>query len=248
MGGKPFTVEMVLTKERDFPDGEKSRLSQLLNDSLKVSFEYVVRTGMTDIQGMLREISENQKLTYTETRKISKDTEDIRISSQRIEAKVDTLLSKDSQNDPNNNALPPLRSNIFSSNVTVVGRDDMVNEIDEAFDSMNIIVLYGEGGIGKSVLADYYADKSRDLDSPNMAEIIAVHTLDSVWGKGVGHAMMEFALAELRRQGYHEVILWVFQVNDRARKFYERHGFTVDGAVKDSGFGNAQEVRYRRMI
>jgi predicted acetyltransferase len=90
--------------------------------------------------------------------------------------------------------------------------------------------------------------KSRDLDSPNTAEIIAIHSLDSVWSKGVGHAMMEFALAELRRLGYQEVMLWVFEANNRARKFYERHGFSTDGAVKDSGFRNVKEVRYRRVL
>jgi ribosomal protein S18 acetylase RimI-like enzyme len=87
-------------------------------------------------------------------------------------------------------------------------------------------------------------------DSKIIGMINFCHQLrvDSVWGKGVGHAMMEFALAELRRQGYHEVVLWVFEANDRARKFYERHGFTIDGAVKDSGFAGTQEVRYRRTI
>ncbi len=90
--------------------------------------------------------------------------------------------------------------------------------------------------------------KSRDEDMPDAAELVSIHSVDSVWGKGVGHAMMEFALADLRRQGYHEVMLWVFDANDRARKFYERHRFITDGAIKDSGFGNAQEVRYRRTI
>jgi predicted acetyltransferase len=90
--------------------------------------------------------------------------------------------------------------------------------------------------------------KSRDEDMLDAAELVSIHTLDSVWGKGVGHAMMKFVLAELRRQGYHEVLLWVFEQNARARKFYERHGFVADGAVKDSGLNNAQEVRYRRSI
>jgi predicted acetyltransferase len=90
-------------------------------------------------------------------------------------------------------------------------------------------------------------NKSRDKDLPNAAEVITVYTLESVWGKGVGHAMMEFALGELRRQGFHQVFLWVFEANDRARKFYERHGFIADGTVKDSGFENAQEMRYIRV-
>lgn len=40
-------------------------------------------------------------------------------------------------------------------------------------------------------------------------------------------------------------MLWTFEANARARRFYEKCGFVVGGAVKDSGFGNAKEVRYR---
>ena len=39
--------------------------------------------------------------------------------------------------------------------------------------------------------------------------------------------MMEYVLAQLQRKGYKSVILWVFEANTRARKFYEKHGFEL---------------------
>ncbi|MDR0946670.1 MAG: GNAT family N-acetyltransferase [Ruminococcus sp.] len=138
----------------------------------------------------------------------------------------------------------------------IITGDDMAKFADEKRHTANFKRIFENGGFAPTYIAALNGKqcgiisfgKSRNLDSPNTAEIIAIHSLDSVWGKGVGHAMMEFALAELRRQGYQEVMLWVFEANDRARKFYERHGFTVDDAVKDNGFGNVKEVRYKKPI
>ena len=46
-------------------------------------------------------------------------------------------------------------------------------------------------------------------------------------GKGYGSAMMEYVLAQLQQAQYESVILWVFEANPRARKFYEKHGFEL---------------------
>jgi GNAT superfamily N-acetyltransferase len=136
----------------------------------------------------------------------------------------------------------------------IITPDDMAKFTDVERHTANFRRVFENGSFAPTHIASLKGEqcgiisfgKDRDNDSPNTAEIIAIHTFDSVWGKGVGHAMMEFALAELRRQGYDEVMLWVFEANDRARKFYERHSFTADGTVMDSSFGNAKEVRYKR--
>jgi GNAT superfamily N-acetyltransferase len=60
-------------------------------------------------------------------------------------------------------------------------------------------------------------------------------------GTGVGHALFEH-VTTLRPDGFH---LWVFQQNERARRFYEAHGAV---AVEfTDGSGNEEEtpdVRY----
>ncbi len=89
---------------------------------------------------------------------------------------------------------------------------------------------------------------SRDEDLPDYGEVVAIYTLKEYWGTGVGKMLMDTALAELKRLGYKKVLLWAFEKNDRARRFYEKYGFKFDGTYKDSDFADkaaTREVRYR---
>ena len=56
------------------------------------------------------------------------------------------------------------------------------------------------------------------------------------WGSGAGTALLAAGVEELRRQGYAEASLWVLEDNPRARRFYEREGWTLDGARKEDEF------------
>ena len=60
-----------------------------------------------------------------------------------------------------------------------------------------------------------------------VGELICIHSLQNNWAKGYGSAMMEYVLAQLQQANYKSVILWVFEANTRARKFYEKHGFEL---------------------
>ena len=80
------------------------------------------------------------------------------------------------------------------------------------------------------------------------AEIVALHTLKRVWGKGVGRALMDKALADITEEGFFGVKLWVFRNNLRARKFYEKCGFTMTGHERFSQYDRAVETQYRRIL
>ena len=60
-----------------------------------------------------------------------------------------------------------------------------------------------------------------------VGELICIHSLQNNWAKGYGSVMMEYVLAQLQQTQYESVILWVFENNTRARKFYEKHGFEL---------------------
>ena len=49
-------------------------------------------------------------------------------------------------------------------------------------------------------------------------------------GAGIGRQLLEYALADFRRQGRPAVTLWVFRDNARARGLYTSAGFVLTGA------------------
>ena len=85
-------------------------------------------------------------------------------------------------------------------------------------------------------------DKARDEDMTGKAELICIHSLSGNWGKGYGSMMMERILTDIRDAGYPDVVLWVFTDNNRARRFYEKHGFQATDSVRE--LLGVEEVRY----
>ena len=85
----------------------------------------------------------------------------------------------------------------------------------------------------------------RDDDSAGLGEIYALYALPSVWGTGVGRALLRRA-TEALGDTFRGVALWVLEQNERARGFYERAGFRVDGRTKDEELGGrvVRELRY----
>jgi GNAT superfamily N-acetyltransferase len=71
--------------------------------------------------------------------------------------------------------------------------------------------------------------------------------LDPAWiGRGLGERFL--ALAEERSPS--GLQLWTFQMNESARRFYERHGFvvaeTTDGAANEERLPDVRYVRLSR--
>jgi ribosomal protein S18 acetylase RimI-like enzyme len=75
---------------------------------------------------------------------------------------------------------------------------------------------------------------SRDEDAgPDTAELSAFYVDPDRWRGGIGRALLDTALAQLRSAGWEEVTLWVLAANHPARAFYATLGFTTDGATGD---------------
>lgn len=88
--------------------------------------------------------------------------------------------------------------------------------------------------------------QNRGGSSPGCAELICIHSLQNQWHRGYGSMMMRYLLAEMGKAGYTEVILWVFKENKRSRAFYEKHGFSLTGQMKND-FGPI-EIMYHRFL
>ena len=82
-----------------------------------------------------------------------------------------------------------------------------------------------------------------------VGELYALYLLPTWWSAGVGRALMTSVLDALRGDRYRRVVLWVLADNARARRFYGRAGFTVDGGTNIlTGLGGVLEVRYTRDV
>ncbi|WP_439663087.1 GNAT family N-acetyltransferase [Lentzea sp. HUAS TT2] len=96
-------------------------------------------------------------------------------------------------------------------------------------------------GLVDDVVAGFVAvGPSREPDAA--FELYAIYVLPSAWGTSLGYELARAALGDEQ-----DVVLWVFDENPRARRFYERLGFRADGTVKTETVGGAElkEIRYR---
>lgn len=87
-----------------------------------------------------------------------------------------------------------------------------------------------------------YWDKTRETDMEGFAELICIHSLQDNWGKGYGSRLMDRVLDDVYVAGYRKIMLWVFDENVRARKFYEAKGFKKSATQKE--MRGAVEVMY----
>ena len=86
-----------------------------------------------------------------------------------------------------------------------------------------------------------------DLGPGRPGEVYAIYVEPESWGDGVGRALLAAAVDLLQADDMDPLVLWVLEGNARARAFYERAAWRLDGAARTETFGGeeAGEVRYR---
>jgi ribosomal protein S18 acetylase RimI-like enzyme len=71
---------------------------------------------------------------------------------------------------------------------------------------------------------------SEDADAQDKTgEVYAIYLDPEQVGTGLGRALFEHAVGDLRERGFTEATLWVLETNERARRFYEVAGWKPDG-------------------
>ena len=72
-------------------------------------------------------------------------------------------------------------------------------------------------------------------------EIWAIYLLEESRSKGYGKEILNFAITELKSIGNKTIVLWVFEENHKARRFYEKNGLRFDGTKREND-------RYGKML
>jgi GNAT superfamily N-acetyltransferase len=78
-------------------------------------------------------------------------------------------------------------------------------------------------------------------------ELEDLHVVPSAWGTGVARELLRATVSALDAAGADAPFLWVGEANGRARRFYEREGWTYDGTREPSPLGPMQ-LRYRLSV
>ena len=88
--------------------------------------------------------------------------------------------------------------------------------------------------------------KSRFSDFPDFGEIVSIYLLPQYMGKGYGKLLLDAVIKELVLLGFDDIFLWVLEENHRAKKFYEKAGFTASGHYLDDNIGgkDLREMQY----
>lgn len=87
---------------------------------------------------------------------------------------------------------------------------------------------------------------SPDADLPAGAgEVHGLYLDPDVIGTGLGRRLYAHAVTDLAERGHSPIVVWHFDGNHRAARFYERAGFALDGARRPSDL-RVPEVRRRR--
>ena len=91
---------------------------------------------------------------------------------------------------------------------------------------------------------------SRDDDADeSIYEVNGIYLHPDYYRQGIGTQAMDFVFDKARNLGKSAVTLWVLAKNINSIRFYEKIGFTADGASKEYDYGQPTEIiRMRREI
>jgi len=93
------------------------------------------------------------------------------------------------------------------------------------------------------------ACRDADVDPARTGEIWGIYLAPRHWRKGIGGQLCLHAERVLASRHYLQAVLWVFEGNAAARRFYEAMGFEVDGASKMLSPGAPlKAIRYRKQL
>lgn len=99
--------------------------------------------------------------------------------------------------------------------------------------------LLGPSGEGE-LIGFARSAPSDDPEAPRPTKLDSLYTRASTHGSGLGARLLDGVVGDL------PAYAWIVTANDRARRFYEKHGFALDGLGHP--YGPWDDARCSRMV
>jgi RimJ/RimL family protein N-acetyltransferase len=98
---------------------------------------------------------------------------------------------------------------------------------------LTIVAEYQEGKGGKKLVGNLTLSAQRNLKKMKHVRVLAMLIIDGYREKGVGSALMDYAISWAKKNKEIEKIsLSVFSTNERAINLYKKFGFEVEGILR----------------
>jgi GNAT superfamily N-acetyltransferase len=86
-----------------------------------------------------------------------------------------------------------------------------------------------------------------DRADPTLGDLYALYLDPGHWGRGIGAPLHAAALDRLATHGFTHAGLWILDGNERAQRFYLRHGWTDTGRTQIDRGPQDIELHERRL-
>lgn len=111
------------------------------------------------------------------------------------------------------------------------------------------VVAEVEGAIAGTVAFMSPVRHSRPSDEPGLAHLLNLFVRPPHWGTGLARTLHAGTIAEAAGRGYTSIRLFTPAGQARARRFYEREGWSQAGApFAEEHIGGLEIVEYRRPL
>ena len=107
------------------------------------------------------------------------------------------------------------------------------------------LYVYEEDEIVKGFIT---IGKCRDEDKKDSFELWGIYVEPLMMNIGIGTKLLEYCEKIAVEQKYNENMLWVFEENKIARRFYEKHGYFLDGKEDVMPNSPIKIVRYIKYL
>ncbi len=106
----------------------------------------------------------------------------------------------------------------------------LMTEQISAPDSVFFIAFADGRAVGYAKLID----NSREpcIRASNTIELKRIYIVERIWRNGMGESLLKHCIETARLMGKDSIWLGVWQLNSRARPFYQKHGFVKVGTLE----------------